>query len=145
VAGSSLAARDFFVSRIVRQAQQEGSPLTPVQLEFLENGGTFSRQEESEFDKENPEYLKFIEWVTALASRAMAGEICRDPEAGRKYGAALEELDKAESGSPLWFAVVPAVHPPEQQSGVRFVWVIVAGILLVGWAIGFYLTKRSLW
>ena len=145
VAVLQMSAREFFLTRIAKEAQEEGRPLTPAQRSIFESGGEYSRQQEAEFDRENPEYVNFIEWVTQLLRRALTIEMSRDPGAEKSYRAMLEELDKSEGGSPLWFAVVPAVHPPEPQRGVRFVWVIVAAILLVGLAIGFYLTKRSLW
>lgn len=139
----SVSAREFFVSRIANEAQQEGIPLTTSQRTFLESGGEYSRQEEAEFDKENPEYLKFMERVTELLRRSLAHESSRDSEGEKKYRAALGELDKAEGGSPLWFAAVPAVHPAELQQGLKSAWVIVVAVLLLGFVIGLYVMNHG--
>jgi len=111
----------FFLSRIEREAKEEGRPLTDLQRRFLASGGSPETKElqnpEREFDRENPEYLVFMERVTALMKRAAEKEAMTEPDAERRFREALLALEKSESGSPLWFAVVPAL--PSGEAAIR--------------------------
>jgi hypothetical protein len=141
----SSAAREFFLSRIAREAHEEGRPLSHSQRILLESGEDCSRQQEAVFDRENPEYLKFIEWVTELLRRAREKEISGDPAAGENYKAMAEDLNESESGSPLWFAVAPAVHPDALQRGFRLGWIVALVALSLGAALGIYAMRHGWW
>ena len=133
--------RQFFLSRILNEAAAEGRPLTELQRNWLLSGSATDKKQlqqlEQEFDRENPEYLEFMEWVTTLLKRAVEKELLGDPAAKSRFDEALLALEKSEGGSPLWFAVVPAL-PSGQAAisrGFRLGWIIFILIALVvyGW------------
>jgi hypothetical protein len=145
VAVPPASAREFFLTRIAKEAQEEGRPLTAAQKTLLESGGESTRQQDAEFDRENPDYVEFIEWVTKLLARALANERFRDPATEQSYRVMLEELGRIESGSALWCAAVPAVVSGDLKRAFRRGWIIAVVTLLLGMALGFYAWKHGRW
>lgn len=129
--------REFFLRRILREAAEEGRPLTELEQWYLLTGpgreGEIRGDEErmKEFESTHT-HEEFAGRVTSLLRRAMVRESVQNPDAAKQYAAKLKALGNREEDFGFWMMCVPAVKPGVPRVLQWVLWVLAALVVFGG-------------
>jgi hypothetical protein len=134
----ALQSHQALVNRISVRAQQEGSPLTSLELQQFDSD-RMSKDEYQKFDERfNQEYTgqAFLDRVSGILSRAIAEDSATDQGAALRYDGMVHQLEDRPESFVLWACCVPALrgYKSNQAGGLRgtiIQFVIVLAILAI--------------
>lgn len=134
---SPPSAREFFLRRILREAEEEGKPLTELEQWYLLTGP--AKEAEEDRDKERIKQFasmhnesEFADRITNLLRRAMARDTAQNADAPVEYVAQLEALGNREEDIGFWMMCVPAIKPRFPQVLQWVFWIIAILVLVAG-------------
>ncbi len=109
-------AREFFVARIAAQAVHEGTPLTDVEIKYLE-WRRIGNEDEQERLHENVDRMygesSFEDRMSGLLWRAMQNDAATDRNARSRYRENYDRLDGEDKDWELWVIATPVINPPQ--------------------------------
>lgn len=129
-----LEAREFLRSRILRRAIEEGSPLSQLEVDYLDSDHLPNEREIMErFDREF-EFQGYMEHIGGLLRRAREAESAVKPEVFAQYEAMAKRLEGSTSDFILYSCAVMGLAERREMP----VWPWVAVILLLAVVVAYY-------
>ena len=124
-------AHDFILTRLRAEADAGKSPLTPLQLQFLDYSRIASNEDakavEQEFYKQE-NYWGFKKHIIDLFTVAIKKDRADDPEAWKKYQRLLRDLKKGKRDQQLASLLERAIlnaRTHEEKTGDYFLYIVI--------------------
>ena len=129
-----LEAREFLRSRILQRAIDEGSPLSPLEVDYLDSDHLPNEREIMDrFDREF-EFQGYMEHIGGLLRRAREAESATKPEVFAQYEAMAERLEYSTGDFILFSCAVMGLADP----GAAPVWPWIVVVLLLAVVVAYY-------
>jgi hypothetical protein len=118
-----LEAREFLRSRILERAVHEGSPLSQLEVDYLDSDHLPNEREIMERFEREFEFQGYIEYIGGLLRRARENDAGTDPEAADKYEAMAKRLESSPQDFILFSCAVMGLS--DLKPSLKWPWVAV--------------------
>ncbi len=137
-AAEILEARAFLRSKIIERAIQEGAPLTPLEIDFLDSDHLPNEREINDRFNKQHDFQEYIERLGGLLRRARDNDAGSDPDAHAKYEKLALSLETSDEDLVLFsIAVIGLADPKGRLFGLPH-WAITLFVLFLMGVVGYY-------